>query len=144
MQLPRYVFLAVPSLQIVALAGDTSMWPCFHGAQRDNLATEKGLMQTWPASGPELAWTASGIGHGYSSVAVCADRVYTAGMIDKQTHVTALDLAGKQVWQRLNGESWQASQQQPWAVPYAGSRGTPTVAILRSRSPGPGLVLSGV
>jgi outer membrane protein assembly factor BamB len=127
MQFPRYVFLAVLHLQLVALAGDPPTWPCFHGPHRDNLTTEKGLMQTWPAEGPELLWTASGIGHGYSSVAVCADYIFTAGMIDKQTYVTALDLTGKQVWQCLNGESWQASQRQPWAVPYVGSRGTPTV-----------------
>jgi outer membrane protein assembly factor BamB len=31
------------------------------------------------------------------------------------------------VWQSLNGQSWEASERQPWAVPYAGSRGTPTV-----------------
>jgi len=34
---------------------------------------------------------------------------------------------GKKLWQSLNGQSWQASERQSWAVPYAGSRGTPTV-----------------
>jgi outer membrane protein assembly factor BamB len=74
-----------------------------------------------------LLWIASGIGHGYSTAAVAADRIFTAGMIDKQTHVTALDMTGKILWQRVNGQSWEATAQQPWAVPYSGSRGTPTV-----------------
>ena len=123
----RLLFLSVLSMPVAALAGDKMAWPCFHGPRRDNLATETGLMQVWPKDGPELLWTASGIGHGYSSVAITGGRIFTAGMIDKQTHVTALDLTGKKLWQRLNGQSWQASQRQPWAVPYAGSRGTPTV-----------------
>jgi outer membrane protein assembly factor BamB len=48
-------------------------------------------------------------------------------MVDKATYVIALDLNGKELWRRLNGESWQASKGQRWAVSYAGSRATPTV-----------------
>jgi outer membrane protein assembly factor BamB len=74
-----------------------------------------------------MAWVASGIGHGYSSVSIANGRIFTAGVIQKQTYVTALDMDGKPLWQQLNGESWEATGQQPWAVPYTGARGTPTV-----------------
>jgi outer membrane protein assembly factor BamB len=60
-------------------------------------------------------------------VAVAGDRIFTAGMKGKQTYVTALDLSGTIMWSRPNGASWEASDRQPWAVPYAGSRSTPTV-----------------
>ncbi|UCF14006.1 MAG: PQQ-like beta-propeller repeat protein [Phycisphaerales bacterium] len=123
----RILFVLLPYMPAVSLSADGTSWPCFHGPRRDNIATETGLMQSWPQAGPELLWTASGIGHGYSSVSIAAGRIYTAGMIDRQTYVTATDLTGKQLWQRLNGQSWQASEEQPWAVSYAGSRGTPTV-----------------
>lgn len=123
----RILILLFVNVPIATLAAADATWPCFHGPRRDNLATETGLMQSWPQGGPDLLWTASGIGHGYSSISIAADRIFTAGMIDRQTYVTALDLNGKQLWQRLNGQSWQASKQQPWAVPYSGSRGTPTV-----------------
>ncbi len=122
-----YLFLLVLNLSVTVLANNNINWSCFHGPKRDNLSTEIGLMQAWPQDGPELLWTVSGIGHGYSSVAIVGERIFTAGMIDKQTYVAALSLNGKQLWQRLNGKSWEASKQQPWAVPYAGSRGTPTV-----------------
>ena len=104
------------------------VWPSFHGPGRDNLSAETGLMKTWPPEGPDLEWTATEIGHGYSSVAVAGGLIFTAGMIDKETHVIALDLQGKEVWRRPSGGSWEASAEQRWAVPYAGSRGTPTVA----------------
>lgn len=109
-----------------AVVGGTS-WPCFHGQQRTNKSVEEHLLKTWPKNGPLLLWTASGIGHGYSSVAVADNRIFTAGMIEKDTYVIALDLNGTELWRSINGESWQASAQQRWAVSYAGSRGTPTV-----------------
>lgn len=123
----KYLILLILNLSAAVFASDNMNWPCFHGPRRDNLSTETGLLQRWPLDGPELLWTASGIGHGYCTISIADGRIYTAGMIDKQTYVTALDMDGRQLWQKLNGQSWQASEQQTWAVPYAGSRGTPTV-----------------
>ncbi|MBN2270135.1 MAG: PQQ-binding-like beta-propeller repeat protein [Sedimentisphaerales bacterium] len=124
---PRILLLLILSVPTAALADNEAAWPSFHGPRRDNMAIETGLLQTWPEAGPELLWKASGIGHGYSSISISGGRIFTAGMIDRQTYVTALDMTGKELWQSLNGQSWQASEQQPWAVPYSGSRGTPTV-----------------
>jgi outer membrane protein assembly factor BamB len=123
----KFLFLFIFSVPVVAFANDKTDWPCFHGSDRNNLSSDTGLLQEWPDDGPELLWTNSDIGHGYSSVAIAGDRIFTAGMINKQTYVTALDITGKKLWQSLNGRSWQASARQTWAVPYAGSRCTPTV-----------------
>jgi len=102
-------------------------WPCYHGAQRVNRSLETNLLERWPQAGPELIWTTAGLGHGYSSVAISGDRIVTAGTLDKVTHVTVLDLAGKALWRKPNGPAWEASARQRWAVSYAGSRGTPTL-----------------
>ncbi|MFC1766798.1 hypothetical protein ACFL6U_32580, partial [Planctomycetota bacterium] len=83
---------------------------------------ETNLLERWPQAGPERIWTAAGLGHGYSSVAIGGDRIVTAGTIDKVTHVTVLDLAGKTIWRKPNGPAWEASERQSWAVSYAGSR----------------------
>ncbi|MHC4205350.1 MAG: outer membrane protein assembly factor BamB family protein [Planctomycetota bacterium] len=123
----RFLLVFILNLPVVALAGDNAGWPCFHGPRRDNLSAETGLLKVWPDEGPKLLWSNSDIGHGYSTVAIAGGRIFTAGMINKQTYVTALDLEGNKLWQSLNGQSWQASERQTWAVPYAGSRGTPTV-----------------
>ena len=122
----RILFLLLLNMPAVSFPANGTAWPCFHGPRRDNIAADTGLMQAWPQDGPKLLWTTSGIGHGYSSVSIAGDRIFTAGMIEKQTHVTAMDMTGKILWQRLNGQSWQASDRQPWAVSYSGSRGTPT------------------
>ena len=98
-------------------AGD---WPQFHGPNRDNRSTDKGLLKTWPEGGPSRLWEAAGIGEGYSTVAIVGKRIYTAGAIDDDCVITALDMDGKGVWTRKNGKAWKIS--------YPGTRSTPTIA----------------
>jgi len=107
-----------------ALGEPKHQWPSFHGPNRDNKSTETGLLKKWPEGGPKLLWTASGLGRGYSCVTVAGGLIYTAGMLDKQTHVFALDLDGREKWRRLNGPSWETTMRH--AIGYAGSRATPT------------------
>lgn len=123
----RFLLLLILAVFFAASAANNNGWPCFHGPERNNLSTETGLLRAWPEGGPKLLWTATDIGNGYSTVSIADDRIFTAGMIDKQTYVIALDMAGKKLWQKLNGQSWEAADYQTWAVPYSGARGTPTV-----------------
>ncbi len=61
------------SLLIVAItlatvqAGDCTR---FRGPAGDGQFLETGLLKQWPASGPKVAWTAKGLGQGYSSATV--------------------------------------------------------------------------
>src|SRR5258708_21445459 len=54
-------------------------WPQFRGPNRDGVSSETGLLKEWPAGGPPLAWKATGLGNGYSTVAVVGGRIYTIG-----------------------------------------------------------------
>ncbi len=47
----------------------------FHGPRGDNCSPETGLLERWPEGGPELLWTARGIGRGFSSVSVAGGRL---------------------------------------------------------------------
>jgi outer membrane protein assembly factor BamB len=105
-------------------AQTTSDWPCFHGSDRTNKSSETGLMKEWPVNGPELMWTISGIGEGYSSTVVGDGRIYTAGKADNQTYLLCFDLAGKLLWKKPNGKGWATTLS--WASSYNGSRSTPT------------------
>ncbi len=121
----RILMLALPlvvaaSVSRPATAAEASPeWPQFHGPRRDNRSTETGLLKRWPDGGPKRLWTASGIGYGFSTVAVADALLYTTGNIGKDTVITALDLAGKTLWQARNGPAWQRE------VP--GTRSTPTI-----------------
>ncbi|MBT7304395.1 MAG: PQQ-binding-like beta-propeller repeat protein [Victivallales bacterium] len=104
---------------LVAVAADAGDWAQFHGPNRDNKSTDKGLLKTWPEGGPTRAWEATGIGEGYSTVAIVGDRIYTTGSIGGKCVITALDMAGETVWTRTNGLAWKGS--------YPGTRSTPTI-----------------
>lgn len=122
----RYTLCAIVGCMLLpggsALAADSDApWPQFHGPNRDNISTEKSLLQEWPENGPELLWTAQGLGHGFSSLAIAGGRIFSAGNISDETVVTALDMNGKILWQTVNGEAWTTKSA------YPGTRGTPTV-----------------
>ncbi len=106
-------------LAIATATASAADWPQFHGPNRDNRSTDKGLLKTWPKGGPSRLWEAAGIGEGYSTVAIVGNRIYTTGAIDDDCVITALDMEGKKVWTRTNGQAWDRS--------YPGTRSTPTI-----------------
>jgi len=101
------------------LSAQETVWPQFHGPNRDNISTETGLMKEWPDTGPKLLWKTGNLGCGYSSVSISSGMIFIAGDVVEDTVITALDMDGKIVWRTKNGKSWMGS--------YPGSRGTPTI-----------------
>lgn len=99
-------------------AAPVAEWPGWRGPDRDGKSPDKGLLKQWPTGGPKLLWRASGLGAGFSSVAVASGRVYTTGDVGGQTMVSAFDMNGKSVWRAQLDAGWTN-------VP--GSRSTPVV-----------------
>jgi len=113
----KYSFLLVLAVAAASVwAGD---WPGFHGPNRDNKSIDEGLLKAWPEGGPSRIWEATGIGEGYSTVAIVGKRIYTTGAIDDDCVITARDMDGKEVWTRKNGGAWKRS--------YPGTRSIPTI-----------------
>jgi len=112
-------FLCLPSV-ISAQEKPAPEWPTFHGPRRDNVSTETGLLKKWPAAGPALLWTATGLGQGWSSVSVSGGTIYTAGQIGDEDFVFALKLDGGLLWKVSNGATWRGRR-------YQGSRAAPTI-----------------
>ena len=99
-------------------------WPSFHGADRTNKSNETGLLREWPEEGPELLWTFSGLGEGYSTIIVADGHIYASGLESGQTTLFCLDLQGNTVWKKANGKAWSTTLS--WATTYTGARSTPT------------------
>lgn len=95
-------------------------WPQWRGPNRDGVSTETGLMQQWPATGPDLAWKTGGLGQGYSSLSIQNGRIFTMGERAGQECVFALDLDdGKELWCMPIGKTADNAG-------YPGPRCTPT------------------
>lgn len=96
-------------------------WPQWRGRNRDGIATEKGLLKSWPQNGPPLAWRVQGAGEGYSSFAVAGGRLFTLGARGDREYVLAYDAAsGKPLWQTNHGRRFSNDRGD-------GPRATPTV-----------------
>lgn len=110
---------AVLACAVAIVSG--SDWPQWQGPDRTGVSKETGLLKQWPAAGPPVVWTKSGIGGGYGSMAVVGNHVFLQGARARASDVIALDLAdGKEVWSKALGATLNNDQ-------GAGPRGTPTV-----------------
>ena len=69
-----------------ATAGD---WPQILGPQRNGSASDERLADSWPATGPRVAWTRS-VGSGFSGVAVADGRVFVFDRQGDSERVTAV------------------------------------------------------
>jgi outer membrane protein assembly factor BamB len=113
------LLLSLTSVALTA-AGD---WPQFRGPNRDGASAETGLLQDLPPGGPPLAWKATGLGIGYSTVSVVGKRIYTIGEDTNSSSVVALNTAdGKKVWSAKLGKPGA-----PGTPAFEGPRATPTV-----------------
>jgi len=112
-----HLLFVVGALPLLAGGGE-AVWPQFHGARRDNISRETGLLKSWPAGGPRAVWKHDDCGGGYAGVSIADGRIYTSGDFGDKEMVIALDLNGKPAWRAPNGRSWTG------AMP--GSRTTPT------------------
>lgn len=119
----RFLPALLVIVTLVTLAASPALakdWPQWRGPERNGKSSERGLMDEWPEAGPPLVYRASGLGTGYSSLAVIGDRIYTLGDLENGQNVLALDRAtGERLWATRIGP--------PWKDRYGGPRSTPTV-----------------
>jgi len=108
---------------VIALgtAASAADWPQWQGPDRTRMSKETGLLKEWPAAGPPIVWTATGLGSGYGSMAIAGDRVYLQAAVGRNSGVIALNRAdGKALWAKAVGPTLGNNQ-------GGGPRGTPTI-----------------
>lgn len=98
-------------------------WPQWRGIDQTGISEETGLLKRWPEAGPKLAWKATGLGKGFSSVALVGSMIYTCGDIDDVSHLHAIPVgAAKPKWTKPIGKAGAPG----WGG-FTGPRSTPTV-----------------
>lgn len=113
--------MKLASLFVLALSVTAGDWPQWRGPNRDGVSTETGLLQSWPSGGPRVIWKTTGLGEGYSSLAIANGRIYTQGQRDRQEFVFAFDVkTGKKLWETATSRDYRNDRGD-------GPRGTPTI-----------------
>ena len=91
------------------IASPEADWPQWRGPRRDGISAEIGLLPSWPAPGPKLAWKKSGLGTGWSSPIIVRDQLFISGDVGDELVIFAFDLDGNVKWQAANGKAWTGS-----------------------------------
>ena len=78
-------------------------------------------MKQWPDAGPAELWSYTGLGEGFSSVAIANGVAYTTGMISREGYLFAIDSQGKVKYKVNYGPEWDRPGSSP------GTRTTPTI-----------------
>ena len=103
-------------LMVVANAQEATKW---RGQNSSGIYTVDKLLAAWPAEGPQILWSASGVGQGFSSPAFANNKIYLNGMVEGQAVLFVLDENGKELQQFKYGKEFEVS--------FPGTRSTPTV-----------------
>ncbi len=113
--------IALASATFLPAQTTTGDWPQWRGPDRTGVSRETGLLQEWPSGGPAVAWSASGLGAGYGTVAVKGTRVFVQGLRGRQTMLHSLDRGdGKYLWSKNLGSGGGNDR-------GSGPRSTPTL-----------------
>ena len=81
-------------------------WPQWRGPDRTGVSAETGLLRQWPAAGPALVWSVSGLGRGYGSMAIRGDVVYLQGTQGDKSVVFAVKRSnGATIWTSVLGKT---------------------------------------
>jgi len=120
-RLVAVIALGVASATFLPAQTTTGDWPQWRGPDRTGVSRETGLLQEWPSGGPAVAWSASGLGAGYGTVAVKGTRVFVQGLRGRQTMLHSLDRGdGKYLWSKNLGSGGGNDR-------GSGPRSTPTL-----------------
>ena len=105
-------------------------WPQYLGPNGNSTSPQKGILRSWPASGPELLWTTN-VGPGFGGPVIKDGKVYLLDRDDKTGDIM-------RCFDFNNGkELWSYSYDAPGSVSYPGSRSVPAIDGNRVYSCGP-------
>lgn len=94
-------------------------YPQWRGFGRSGVSKETGLLKEWPEEGPELLWSATGLGKGFSSPSISNGVLYVTGTEGSIESLSAFDLSGNPKWKKEYGKAYTKS--------FPDARCTPTV-----------------
>lgn len=121
-------FACCAMTQTLSAVSADQEWPTFRGPGRTAVAPDQGLLQSWPQTGPKMVWETSGLGRGYSSLAISGGRIYTMGdhlpgADDTDEYLLCFEQSsGKMLWKLKTGPAWNNGKES-----WQSSRSTPTV-----------------
>lgn len=103
----RFIVYALVLSAFCVTAVRADDWPQFLGPRRDGVSLEKGLIDTWPKSGPAVVWQRN-VGEGFSGPVIAGDRLILFHRMGDEEIVECLSAStGKGLWKYPYPTSYQ-------------------------------------
>jgi len=114
------IFIPIIIVLVCIVNINAQDWPQYLGPYRNSTSDQKGILRSWPESGPEVLWTVD-VGIGYGGPVVKEGKVYLLDRDDAVgDNLRCFDLS--------NGkELWNFDYEAPGSVMFPGSRSVPTL-----------------
>ena len=116
----RYFLLMILLFMGISSACSAQSPTPWRGPSSNGIYPDKGLLNEWPAEGPEILWFFEELGKGHSSPVPLGEYIYATGMIESTGYLFKLDLNGKMIYRAEYGPEFAES--------YYGTRGSPVIA----------------
>jgi outer membrane protein assembly factor BamB len=115
-----HIFFQMIVLLVFIANVNAQDWPNYLGPNGNSTSTQKGILRTWSANGPQVMWT-TGVGIGYGGPVAKDGKIYLLDRDDKVGDIMrCFDLAtGK--------ELWNFAYNAPGSVMFPGSRSVPAL-----------------
>lgn len=94
--------------------------PTVWRGDNNGIYLETGLLKEWPINGPEILWTAEGLGEGHSSPVFANDKIYLSTMIGDEGYIFIFSQNGEVLKKISYGKEFAES--------YPGARSSVVVA----------------
>lgn len=112
--------LAFTFISLIVAGVYAQDWPQYGGPDRNGISPEKGLLRSWPESGPEVLWKVD-VGIGYGGPVIKDGKVYLLDRNDKTGDIMrCFDL-------NTGEELWKFEYASAGEVQFPGSRSVPAV-----------------
>jgi outer membrane protein assembly factor BamB len=105
-------------------------WPQYLGPDRNSTSPERGILRTWPETGPEVLWTVD-LGIGFGGPVIKDGKAYLLDRDDNYgDYMRCFDM-------KTGKELWKYGYEAPGSVEFPGSRSVPIVDDSHVYSCGP-------
>ena len=112
--------ILITALFICSISLFAQDWPKYLGPTGNSISPQKNLLKTWPASGPEILWTAK-VGKGNGGPAIKDGKVY---LLDRDDNIGDI----MRCFSLSTGEElWRYGYDSPGTVRFPGSRSVPFI-----------------
>jgi outer membrane protein assembly factor BamB len=114
------VYLPMVVLIVCAAEVFAQDWPQYLGPNRNSVSDQKGILRSWPETGPEVLWSV-GVGIGFGGPVVKDGKVYLLDRDDQVgDNLRCFDLYSGE-------ERWNFHYESPGSVMFPGSRSVPAL-----------------